>query len=728
MGLNDFLPRVLECAGVAVDLAKHQQGANPNDYDHDDHSVVAVLPPPSPSNNRNHSNKRRRPNALRIGIDVSSLIHKAAHGFGEMLGDERHLTNYGRAMLLQEQQQHQQNNGVASSISGEVANQYVQRCASNVLERLQKIQSCTRGQILVVLDGQTPPMKQQRVQQRQHVRQQNEQQRDAPAVMQSPRAAQQAAMQRTKAMRRAGAGQLFPEIVQELRRLLRMEKIPFLVAPYEADGQLAFLSQRKYIDVVITEDSDLVAHGATSILYKSILVKNVRRNNDEDEDADHEGDNNSGPSKENGKSVASGILLRTADLGSVPPKSLELQDMSTVQLACLFVAAGSDYCDKLKGIGVVKAARAVREAFSSQQQNKDPPLKRLFQKLYEETSQKNMTEEFKQQYEEDFMRALIMFRHPIVYDPISRKCIEWRGPQNQATFGDFELLSFAPYRKLLRNPEKRAAIVGDISEMNGPLCAAMAEGRQKWQGATSGSTQDNDSDAAAAPEESSPSKVNSQLAAVPMEEEEQNSASGSTQDNGSDAAAAPKESSPSKVNNSQAAAAPMEKEEQNSDDDDDDDDIMEDMNTQPMTQLLSTQLEHAVALEKPEEEEEDVAEEEEESPLSSQGEMLNTQVAPPGPTSPRESPVNEHVRRNRRQKSPRSSSSTPSPKKKAATTPSNSARSKKYFEKDDELDDDSTEDDEGPQTQVQPHSELDWESEEQHTPLTPRFKVNHVKR
>jgi exonuclease 1 len=40
------------------------------------------------------------------------------------------------------------------------------------------------------------------------------------------------------------------------------------VAPYEADAQLAYLFIEGKIDVVITEDSDLLAYGVTKVLFK----------------------------------------------------------------------------------------------------------------------------------------------------------------------------------------------------------------------------------------------------------------------------------------------------------------------------------------------------------------------------------------------------------------------------------------------------------------------------
>jgi len=53
--------------------------------------------------------------------------------------------------------------------------------------------------------------------------------------------------------------------ITELRKLRGVECI---VAPYEADAQLAYLSHKDLIHAVITEDSDLITFGAKRILYK----------------------------------------------------------------------------------------------------------------------------------------------------------------------------------------------------------------------------------------------------------------------------------------------------------------------------------------------------------------------------------------------------------------------------------------------------------------------------
>jgi len=42
-------------------------------------------------------------------------------------------------------------------------------------------------------------------------------------------------------------------------------KIDYIIAPYEADAQLAYLAKKKIIDIVITEDSDLILFGCPKV-------------------------------------------------------------------------------------------------------------------------------------------------------------------------------------------------------------------------------------------------------------------------------------------------------------------------------------------------------------------------------------------------------------------------------------------------------------------------------
>ena len=51
---------------------------------------------------------------------------------------------------------------------------------------------------------------------------------------------------------------------QECRKL----GVECIVAPYEADAQLAYLQKEGIVDFVITEDSDLLVFGCQRVLYK----------------------------------------------------------------------------------------------------------------------------------------------------------------------------------------------------------------------------------------------------------------------------------------------------------------------------------------------------------------------------------------------------------------------------------------------------------------------------
>jgi len=41
--------------------------------------------------------------------------------------------------------------------------------------------------------------------------------------------------------------------------------VRYLVAPYEADAQLAYLSMKGIVDVVISEDSDTIPYGCRRV-------------------------------------------------------------------------------------------------------------------------------------------------------------------------------------------------------------------------------------------------------------------------------------------------------------------------------------------------------------------------------------------------------------------------------------------------------------------------------
>ena len=54
----------------------------------------------------------------------------------------------------------------------------------------------------------------------------------------------------------------------DISQALRAEGIPYVVAPYEADAQLAYLERTGIVDGIITEDSDLLVFGCRNVYFK----------------------------------------------------------------------------------------------------------------------------------------------------------------------------------------------------------------------------------------------------------------------------------------------------------------------------------------------------------------------------------------------------------------------------------------------------------------------------
>jgi len=533
MGVADFLPRALSAAGTDVDLRNYRNGID----------TVVMVPSKkrkSSSNtnkkrNGRHYKRRKRRRPLRIAVDVSHWIYRACHRFGSMLADENHLTNYGRYQLVRNtmraagdnNENNNNNNNIGSQEEKkdespvthdnnrqktDTVRKYIASCCLFVIERLQSLQKETNAEILVVLDGATPPIKLTTVKKRSDARKENVRLRDAPINVDNvsrPSVAtdrnnnnssnshndtqriptlETELQERMKATRRAGAGKWFSSIIEELLEAMRLNQIPFLVAPYEADGQLAWLSMKRLVDLVITEDSDLVAQGGVCMMYKMDLspitannstTTNNTTNNEGGSNRERlprEEDNN-----EKDTSVFSfapkGKMLLKSDMGAITVsrssscdgRHLTLQDMSDAVLAVMFVAAGSDYCESLKGIGLVSACEIVHKSFLLQ--NKTPPLKMVFDMLFKKTFDKSLRDDVRRQeeYKEKFLKALLMYRHPVVYSPFVRRFITAGEPN-----GDPEFMSYQPYKNLFENKHLHSQIVGDM--INGPMATWIAEG------------------------------------------------------------------------------------------------------------------------------------------------------------------------------------------------------------------------------------------------------------
>ena len=60
-----------------------------------------------------------------------------------------------------------------------------------------------------------------------------------------------------------------PKMARDVILELQKIGVEFVVAPYEADAQLAYLERIERIDGIITEDSDLLVFGCKYVLFLS---------------------------------------------------------------------------------------------------------------------------------------------------------------------------------------------------------------------------------------------------------------------------------------------------------------------------------------------------------------------------------------------------------------------------------------------------------------------------
>lgn len=165
------------------------------------------------------------------------------------------------------------------------------------------------------------------------------------------------------------AVEITPEMAHEVIRQLRKINVEYVVAPYEADAQLTWMINKGDIDGVITEDSDLVAYGAKSILYKM---------------------NKFGEAQ----------LVRPDDLGAIEDPNMRRFTPEMFLWVC--VLSGCDFFSGVNGLGLKKGHEIVKR------------YRRLPRVLnYVKFNRKyNVNDAFAT----NFYRACLVFRHQTVYD------------------------------------------------------------------------------------------------------------------------------------------------------------------------------------------------------------------------------------------------------------------------------------------------------------------------
>eukprot|EP01117_Protostelium_nocturnum_P005117 TRINITY_DN1859_c0_g1_i1.p1 TRINITY_DN1859_c0_g1~~TRINITY_DN1859_c0_g1_i1.p1 ORF type:complete len:1182 (+),score=541.09 TRINITY_DN1859_c0_g1_i1:84-3629(+) len=158
-------------------------------------------------------------------------------------------------------------------------------------------------------------------------------------------------MQRKEQLTNSTIDSVFGEIVGECQELLHFFGVPYVVAPFEAESQCAYLCLNGLVDGIVTDDSDVFLFGGDHI-YRNMFKRD--------------------------KYVESYHLK---DIKS----EVGLDRISMVQLALLL---GSDYTDGVKGVGIVHGMEIIntfgggadclvkfREFLEKGKEEKEPEIK-----------------------------------------------------------------------------------------------------------------------------------------------------------------------------------------------------------------------------------------------------------------------------------------------------------------------------------------------------------------
>ncbi|KAJ1674816.1 Rad2 nuclease, partial [Spiromyces aspiralis] len=164
-----------------------------------------------------------------------------------------------------------------------------------------------------------------------------------------------------------------PEMTKCIIEELKREGVEYLVAPYEADAQLAYLERQGIISAVITEDSDLLPYGFKHVFFKMDQWGN-------------------------------GTLFDRSLLPEV--KGVSLRGWTDDRFRQLCILSGCDYLASVPGIGLKKAYKYMA---------KTRDIATVIRTMRMNGLQVPVD------YYEGFQRADLTFLYQRVYDPINKQ-------------------------------------------------------------------------------------------------------------------------------------------------------------------------------------------------------------------------------------------------------------------------------------------------------------------
>ncbi|NXC39028.1 EXO1 Exonuclease, partial [Penelope pileata] len=168
-------------------------------------------------------------------------------------------------------------------------------------------------------------------------------------------------------------------MAHEVIKAARTRGVDCIVAPYEADAQLAYLNKTGVVQAIITEDSDLLAFGCKKVFLK----------------IDKFG---------NGLEIDQARLGNCKQLGNI---------FTEEKFRYMCILSGCDYLSSIHGIGLAKACKLLKLA-------NNPDIIKVIKKMGHYLKM-NIT--VSEEYIQGFTRANNTFLYQLVFDPIKRKLV-----------------------------------------------------------------------------------------------------------------------------------------------------------------------------------------------------------------------------------------------------------------------------------------------------------------
>ena len=167
-----------------------------------------------------------------------------------------------------------------------------------------------------------------------------------------------------------------PEMARQLIEELKRNKIEYVVAPYEADAQLAYMERKNIIQGVLSEDSDLLVFGVKRLLTK----------------LDQYGDC---------------VEINRSDFTAC--RDISLIGWSDAEFRRMAILSGCDYLTNINKMGLKTAYRLVRKHRS---------IEKILRMLQFDAQYRVPSD-----YLENFRKAELTFLHQRVFCPVEQKLV-----------------------------------------------------------------------------------------------------------------------------------------------------------------------------------------------------------------------------------------------------------------------------------------------------------------